>query len=95
MRSNPLGAVLVTLLFMAALGTAWLSVRYLFATRELQRLQAAAASMNGTLSAAQMLANEAVEYSRHNPAIDPILQQYELKAKPAASPGPVAPKPGK
>jgi len=95
MRSNPIGAILVTVLFMCAMGTAWLSVRYFFAVRELQRLQGAANTMSQTLNAAQALANEAVEYSKRNPAIDPILYQYELKPKPASPtvPAPTAPKP--
>ena len=42
-------------------------------------------------SAMQAIANDAVEYSRRNPAIDPLLVQFELKqrgagpAQPAAS----------
>lgn len=95
MRSNPLGAILVTLLFMCAVGTTWLSIRYVTATRELQRLQGEAAMINNALTAAQMLANEAIEYSKRNPAIDPILQQYEFKPKPGTAPTPASPKPSK
>jgi hypothetical protein len=52
--------------------------------------------MSTRLNAAQSLANEAIEYSKRNPAIDPILFQFELKARPvstSAAPGPTAPAP--
>ena len=46
----------------------------------------------------QALANDAVEYSKRNPSIDPLLFQFEIKQKPtAAAPAPTvkpAPKPG-
>jgi hypothetical protein len=41
-----------------------------------------------TTSAVQALANDAIEYSRRAPAIDPILQQFELKPRPAPEPAP-------
>jgi hypothetical protein len=79
----------VILLLSSALFSVWVGFNYYFSTRELQKLQATALSMSGRLNAAQSLANEAVEYSKRNPAIDPILFQFELKPKPgAASPAP-------
>jgi hypothetical protein len=67
----------------------WVSFNYYFSWRELQKLQATALDMSTKLNAAQSLAAEAVEYSKRNPAIDPILVQFELKPKPGAvSPAP-------
>src|SRR5262249_14084582 len=84
MKIKVIGPILLILLLACALFSVWVSINYYFSSRELQGLQATALYMNGVLSAAQSLANEAVEYSRRNPAIDPILFQFELKAKPAA-----------
>jgi hypothetical protein len=40
----------------------------------------------------QSMAEDAIEYSKRNPAIDPILQQHNVKPKPAA-PAPTPAKP--
>jgi hypothetical protein len=34
----------------------------------------------------QSLANDAIEYSRRNPSIDPLLQKFELKPVSAGQP---------
>jgi hypothetical protein len=47
--------------------------------------------MNARRSMVQALANEAVEYSKTNPSIDPILFEFDLKPKPAGT-GPSQPK---
>lgn len=86
MKQNPIGAILVGLLFVCALVTTWLSVRYYFSVKDLSKLQAQYVFVNNTWSAVQSLATEAVQYSKHNPAIDPILQQFDLKPKSAAVP---------
>jgi hypothetical protein len=89
MKINLIGPILVVLLLASALFSVWVGFNYYFSTRELQRLQASALDMSTRLNAAQSLANEAIEYSKRNPAIDPILFQFELKARPvAASPAP-------
>ena len=85
-----LGAVLATTLFVCAVLTAWLSVRYFFSVRELQRLQQQYAFINNTRSTVQALAQEAVEYGKRNPAIEPILQQFDLKPKAPGSGAPAA-----
>jgi hypothetical protein len=96
MKLNLLGPVLVVLLLSSALFSVWVGFNYYFSTRELQKLQARALDMSTRLNAAQSLANEAIEYSKRNPAIDPILFQFELKARPvstSAAPVPNAPAP--
>jgi hypothetical protein len=94
MKNNTLGRLLVSILFACAILATWASVRYFFSMREAQRLQGRAIAINNVRSAAQALANEAVEYSKRNPAIDPILQQFDIKPKPtnAPAPGAVPPK---
>ena|SRR2546422_754687 len=92
-RNNPLAVVLVTALFLSALTASWFAGWWFLGARELQGLEFQYQSMNQTSAAIQSLANEAIEYSRHNAAIDPLLQQFELKPKPApAAAAPPAPK---
>jgi hypothetical protein len=72
--------------------TVWVSVRYFFSMKEVQRLQGQTVTINNTRNAAQALANESVEYSKRNPAIDPILHQFDIKAKPTNAIAPAQPK---
>jgi hypothetical protein len=86
MKNNTLGSLLVGALFVCAALTGWASLRHYFSLKEAQRLQARAIAINNTRNATQALANEAMEYSKRNPAIDPILQQFEIKPKPTNAP---------
>src|SRR5262249_38791592 len=65
--------------------TAWVSMRYYFSVREMQRLQGYYVQMTAARTAAQSLATEALEYSKRNPAIDPLLYQFEIKTRPATN----------
>jgi len=93
MKSNALASLLAGAVIVCALTTAWLSTRYYFSIREMQKLQGEYLRMNNSRTAIQSLASEAVEYSKRNPAIDPLLYQFEIKtrptnAAPAAATGP-------
>jgi len=81
MKSNLFCTLTLGVFLVCALYTVWLSVRVFFTVRELQQLQYTYARIEQTQEVTQSLANEAVEYSKKNPAIDPILQQFELKPK--------------
>ena len=81
MKSNPLGPFLVGVFVACALVVAWLSLKYFFSMREFAKLNIRAVSINNTRTAVQSLANEAVEYSRRNPAIDPVLEKFDVKAR--------------
>src|SRR3954451_3821519 len=81
MKSNTLAGLLTGAVIVCALTVAALSIRYFFSLRELQKLQGQYVFMNNTRNAAQGLANDALEYSKRNPAIDPILIQYEIKPR--------------
>jgi len=87
--------VLVIILSLCALFAAWVSVRYFFSMREAQRLQGQAIAINNTRNAAQALANDAVEYSKRNPAMDPVLQEFDIKARATNAPAPAQPTPPK
>jgi hypothetical protein len=91
---DSVGLLLVGALFMSAIMAIWQSWNNHSYVSELQELYANQVTVNNTRAAAQGLASEAVEYSRNNPAIDPILFQYELKARPGtATNQPAASKP--
>ena len=88
MKNSPVVPVLVGILFVCGLLTAVFSFWYYVSFKELQRLQAQYISINNNRNAAQSLAAEAVEYSKKNPAIDPILFEFDIKSKtaPAGTP---------
>jgi hypothetical protein len=81
-KSNPLAVMLVSLLFLSALASAWFSLWWFFGARELQALEYHSQSMTRISGAMQSLASDAMEYSRKHPAIDPVLYQFDLKARP-------------
>ena len=84
-KSNPLAVVLVSALFLSALASSWFSLWWFLGAREMQAIEFQNQSLVRVSSAMQAIANDAVEYSRKNPAIDPVLVQFELKPRPAAS----------
>jgi hypothetical protein len=92
-KSNPLAVALVTALFLLALTSSWFSFWWFLGTRELQGMKYQLQSLNRISAAMQGLINDTMEYSRRNPAIDPVLQQFELKPRQAASPNAVQPPP--
>lgn len=75
------GTLLVGALWMSAILALWVSVDHGCRVRKLQELYVRQPELNHLNAAAQSLANEAIEYSRKNPAIDPILLQFELKPR--------------
>lgn len=95
MKNNPVGALMVAGLCLCSLLSISLVIYYLTTVLELERLRMQSVQMNNTMTFLQDMANTTLNYSRTNAAIDPILQQYGLKPKPAAPaapailPGPV------
>jgi hypothetical protein len=87
-RNHPLAVGLITTIFLLGLFAFWCVGWWYLGVRELQGLKYQYQAMTRTTSAVQALANDAIEYSRRAPAIDPILQQFELKARAPASPPP-------
>ncbi len=83
MKNNQIISVLVGILFITTGATCFLLVRYHSAHRKFQELQA---ELNTTRAFVQAISTDAVEYSKKNPAIDPILKTFNLMpATPAAS----------
>jgi hypothetical protein len=85
MGKNTTALVLVGLLLISTLFTAFFSYYAVTRNGELRRLQMQMTSINNNQTIARALANDAVEYSKRNPAIDPILQAYGVKPKPVAT----------
>ena len=90
-KSNPVSVVLVSVLFVSALASCWFSLGWFLATRELQGIEFQNQSLVRISQAMQSLANDAVEYGRKNPAIEPVLVQFELKPRTAPAAGQPAP----
>jgi hypothetical protein len=86
MRHNALTNLLVGLAALSMVATAGLAGLYVRSVQKLNRLQFQTAVINRNRALANSLANEAVEYSKRNPAIDPVLQSVGLKPKAGASP---------
>ena len=90
MKSNLFCTCTLGVFLVCAIYTVWLSIRVFFSAQELQQLQFQYARVEQTQEALRALASEAVEYGKKHPSIEPILQQFELKPKPAtnaATPG--------
>ena len=90
-RNNPVAVALVSALFLSALAACWFAVWWFLSARQLQALEFQYQAMTQVSAAIQSLANDALDYSRRNPAIDPLLQQFDLKPRPATPLGPPAP----
>ena len=94
MKSNLTCTLALGVFLVCALYTVWLSVRVYFSGQELQQIQYQYMGLEQTHEALQSLANEALEFSKKNPAINPILQRFEIKPKIALTNAPTAaPKP--
>jgi hypothetical protein len=89
MQKNPVIAFLSGALCLAALGVFVLAISCEVRFRQLRTLQPRVANIQLTQNVVTALANDMMEYSKHNPAVDPLLQQVGLKpgkAAPTAKP---------
>src|SRR5947207_225870 len=91
MKSNLICTLTLGVFLVCALYTIWLSTRVYFSGQELQRVQYQYMRIEQIHEALQSLAGEALEYSKKNPAINPILQQFEIKPKTGSTNAPAAP----
>ena len=85
MKSNPFTTALTWLLGTSVILSIIFSIQYLFRTRELRSLQAQVAQYQVTQQHLNQLLNDLVEYSKHDSAIEPILETVGLKRNPAAA----------
>jgi hypothetical protein len=82
---DTVGLLLVGALCLSAILTLWYAWDHYSSVRELQQLYTRQVAMNNARAAANSLANEAIEYSRSNAAIDAILFKFDLKARAGAA----------
>jgi hypothetical protein len=84
MKNNPMTTVLLGVLTVSALLSVLFCWLYISNTRELRGLQVQAAMINNKRAVINALANDVAEYSKKNPAIDPILESVGLKPSKSA-----------
>ena len=84
MKNKSFTALLVGLLFVSAVAAAVQVLRLSFATRDLRRLQPRIIEINANLNLAQALLNDTLEYSKRNPAINPLLEAMNFKTNAAS-----------
>ena len=92
MRNSSATSVLLGLLVISALLSIGLFFGLISKERQLRELRVTAAQINNNRALINSLAAEAVEYSKKNPAIDPVLEAAGVK--PAKTNTGTAAKPG-
>lgn len=85
MKKNPLIPALIGVLAVLTLFGAWATWQTYIFSKKSRALQAQAANINNTRLVMDALAKETIEYSKKNPAIDPILISIGLKPNPAGA----------
>jgi hypothetical protein len=85
MKSNGTTTILNWALAVVVAALAIFAVQYYFKTREVRSLQTTMAVYQNKQAILNNLIAESLEYSKRNPAIDPILEANNLKAKAAAA----------
>jgi hypothetical protein len=85
MKNSPFNAIFLAAVVVSSLFSVWLCYTVISRTRELRELQTTAAVVNHNQQQLTALANDALEYSKKNPAIEPLLQSIGLKPNANAS----------
>ena len=85
MKNSPLTTLLLALLTASALLSVALCWLYIGRGRELRNLQGLVGRIQNNRQLAQNLAAEGLEYSKKNPAIDPLLEAAGVKQKPGST----------
>jgi hypothetical protein len=93
MRNNAFTHLLVGLAALSIVATAGLAFYYVQTVRKLNLLQSEVANKNRNRALINALVNDTLEYSKRNPAIDPLLQSVNIKPKPGTAPMPAPAKP--
>lgn len=81
MKNSPLNAIVLAAVVVSSLWSVWLCYSVISRTRELRQLQARFAGFNHNQQLLTALANEAVEYSKTNHAIEPLLESIGIKPR--------------
>ena len=81
MKNGPFNAIFLAAVVVSSLWSVWLCYTVISRTRELRELQGRANAFNYRQVGIQALLNDAVEYSKKNPAIDPLLESLGIKQR--------------
>jgi hypothetical protein len=80
-KTNPLGVLLTIIFLVTGSATAGLFFTYVQAAKKLQPLRTEVIVINRNQAALQGLVSEAVEYSRRDPAIEPLLTSMGIRLR--------------
>jgi hypothetical protein len=92
MNKSPLPTILLAVLAVSALASVVLCWQYISNTRQLRQLNTSAAQINNNRAIINALATDALEYSKRNPSIDPLLESIGAKPAKAGTAPAAAPK---
>jgi hypothetical protein len=92
MNKSPLPTILLAVLAVSALASVVLCWQYISNTRQLRQLNTSAAQINNNRAIINALATDAMEYSKRNPSIDPLLESIGAKPAKAGTAPAAAPK---
>ena len=81
MKNSPFNAIFLAAVVVSSLWSVWLCYTVISRTRELRELQGRANGVNYRAVGVQSLVNDAVEYSKKNPAIEPLLESLGVKQR--------------
>ena len=79
--------MLLAALLISALASVGFCCAYIFKAREVRGLQSQIAGIQNNRSFIAAVANDALEYSKKNPAIDPILEAAGIKPSKSSASG--------
>lgn len=79
MQKDPLISALVGALFLGAVVVVVLVASFEYHSRHIRKLQPQLVNIQNNRAIVNSLANDAMEYSKRNPSIDPILQSVGVK----------------
>ncbi|MGV3773516.1 MAG: hypothetical protein ACO1QB_11480 [Verrucomicrobiales bacterium] len=85
LKRDPLGSFLAGAILLGTIATSAVCYWYLQCSRQHTLLQMEYAAINRNRAMAQQLAAEAVEYSKKNPSILPILNSVGIKPRTTAN----------
>jgi predicted ABC-class ATPase len=81
MKNSPFNAIFLAAVVVSSLWSVWLCYTVIARNRELRQLQTRFAGVNHNQQLLTALASDAVEYSKKNPAIDPLLESIGIKQR--------------
>ena len=83
MKNNVFGTLLEGALAFSVVFSAFMCIRLIVHTRDLRMYRVASDRIKGVEATVQLMIDDCVDYSRRNPAIDPILTSIHVNPGPA------------